>query len=390
MPLSAPSPSSVATFCFHEIITGDILGTGGYCTVRSVRSVAPSSGPDSAPPSPAHRTAARRLLADAAAVVGGAMEDGSDDTCLYAVKSVRADLRGDARHRALADLRIEASILVELGETRGRSTMMHPNIIAVHGLVLAELDGGCVEGILLDVLPHTLERRIRTSWREAEGSGLWKALGAGEVARRNLWTERLVVLVQVAGAVRFLHRRHILYRDLKPENVGFDRNGTPKLFDFGLAKRLLPGDRATADPEGADDGGLYNLSVQTGSWRYMSPEVGLSQPYGTRSDVYSLAILAHEVLSLRRPFPRAVSPRQHVQAISAGQVRPLLDRGWPTKLTTLLASMWGPEAHTRPSAEQVCWELEEMLRGSDEDLFPVAGVQRLFRGGAPAPPPVHR
>ena len=50
-----------------------------------------------------------------------------------------------------------------------------------------------------------------------------------------------MVLVQVAGTIRFLHRWHILYRDLKPENVGFNRNGTLKLFNFGITKQLLEG-----------------------------------------------------------------------------------------------------------------------------------------------------
>ena len=80
--------------------------------------------------------------------------------------------RGNARQRALDDLRIEASILVELGGTGRGGRLSHPNIIAVYKLVLDSPNGECAESLLLGVLPHTLEWRIRTSWREAEGGGL--------------------------------------------------------------------------------------------------------------------------------------------------------------------------------------------------------------------------
>lgn len=56
----------------------------------------------------------------------------------------------------------------------------------------------------------------------------------------------------------------IIYRDLKPDNIGFDVRGDVKIFDFGLAKEL-PTSEKLAD-------GTYNLTADTGSMRYMAPE----------------------------------------------------------------------------------------------------------------------
>jgi serine/threonine protein kinase len=56
----------------------------------------------------------------------------------------------------------------------------------------------------------------------------------------------------------------IIYRDLKPDNVGFDVRGDVKIFDFGLAKEI--------DPRQMDAEGTYKLTADTGSLRYMAPE----------------------------------------------------------------------------------------------------------------------
>jgi serine/threonine protein kinase len=56
----------------------------------------------------------------------------------------------------------------------------------------------------------------------------------------------------------------IIYRDLKPDNIGFDVRGDVKIFDFGLAKEINPKKKL--------DDGTYNLTADTGSLRYMAPE----------------------------------------------------------------------------------------------------------------------
>jgi serine/threonine protein kinase len=74
----------------------------------------------------------------------------------------------------------------------------------------------------------------------------------------------------------------VVYRDLKPTNVGFDVRDDAKLFDFGLAREFRP--------EELEDRS-YKLTGETGTMRYMAPEVALSQPYSEKVDVFSFGIM---------------------------------------------------------------------------------------------------
>jgi serine/threonine protein kinase len=55
--------------------------------------------------------------------------------------------------------------------------------------------------------------------------------------------ERFKVAKDVASALEYLHGQNIVYRDLKPDNIGFNSEGELKMFDFGLAKRITNADK---------------------------------------------------------------------------------------------------------------------------------------------------
>jgi len=123
--------------------------------------------------------------------------------------------------------------------------------------------------VVLDRLVTTLDRKFN-QWRKVVGqnSGTWWGPCCGYCCARKyelnqLWLQRLSVVRDIAKAIEHLHGEKIIYRDLKPDNLGFNAAGELKLFDFGLAKRLTP-DLAT-------DNDLYLLTGNTGSLRYMAP-----------------------------------------------------------------------------------------------------------------------
>ena len=113
----------------------------------------------------------------------------------------------------------------------------------------------------------------------------------------RFWKVRLNLLLDLSGAIAFLHSQRVIHRDLKPDNVGFDLAGNLKVFDFDVA-RVLPQQSNWGDFRNE----LFKLTKKVGSPRYMSPEVARGEHYNEKTDVYALGLLAYEVLSLKRPF----------------------------------------------------------------------------------------
>ncbi len=105
---------------------------------------------------------------------------------------------------------------------------------------------------------------------------------------------RLKLLLQVAEAMAFAHSRLVLHRDLKPGNMLVTRDGRVRLLDFGIAK-LMEGDTTRETV-------LTQVSGRALTLDYASPEQIRGEPIGTASDVYSLGVVAFELLAGARPY----------------------------------------------------------------------------------------
>ena len=106
--------------------------------------------------------------------------------------------------------------------------------------------------------------------------------------------DRIALLLQVMAAVAHAHARLVVHRDLKPGNILVTSEGQVRLLDFGIAK-LLEGERTR-------ETALTELGGRALTLDYASPEQIRGEPLGTASDVYSMAVVAYEVLTGSRPY----------------------------------------------------------------------------------------
>jgi serine/threonine protein kinase len=227
------------------------------------------------------------------------------------------------------------------------SALDHENIIRLRGWSAAGIAGFAATGradgffLILDRLDMTLAKKI-SIWREEgkKGKGLLKGRHS---VKNQILAERLQAAIDVSSAVKYLHERRILFRDLKPANVGFDAGGTLKVFDFGLAVEI---------PFHAEPETTFKLAGNTGTSRYMAVEVIRKEPYNLKADVFSYSILLWEIMALCKPYDGLLG-HQVKESVSVFGERPSVPRSWPVALRRLLRRGWSESISNRPTMEEV-------------------------------------
>lgn len=103
--------------------------------------------------------------------------------------------------------------------------------------------------------------------------------------------KKIFICSQLIYVFQFLHSCNppIIYRDLKPDNIMIDQHGNVKLTDFGMS-RFMPEDES------------FKMSGETGTIRYMAPEVYRGEIYNLKADVYSLGLVIYFIYTGSKPF----------------------------------------------------------------------------------------
>ncbi len=191
--------------------------------------------------------------------------------------------------------------------------------------------------------------------------------------------QHVQLLLQVCEAVAYAHSRLVIHRDLKPGNILVTDDGQVKLLDFGIAK-LMQGERAEATA-------LTEMAGRAYTPRYASPEQVKGQPLGTASDVYSLGIVAYELLTGALPYRlERESAAELERAIESGEpvpanqraARPAYREALRGDLDAVLAMTLKKEAAERyRSVEALAQDLRRWLAGETVAAQPDSLAYRL-------------
>jgi eukaryotic-like serine/threonine-protein kinase len=155
-------------------------------------------------------------------------------------------------------------------EARAAGRLQHPNIVTV-----------------FDVGEHDARPYIAMEY--VAGETLAQLIRRRAVGRLS---EKLAILEDLCAALHYAHSAGIVHRDIKPANVMRDHAGMLKILDFGIAR--------------AAGAGLTREGDVVGTLNYMSPEQLAGEPVDHRTDIYSVGVLAYELITSQMAFPGTV------------------------------------------------------------------------------------
>ena len=192
------------------------------------------------------------------------------------------------------------------------------------------------------------------------GNTLAERLATGPLG----WREALELSLILANTLDRVHSSGFLHRDVKPSNIGFTEEDTPKLLDFGLV-HIAQHDLViwTGDPA---LNGAETESGLSGTPLYMSPEALAGQRSDPTFDLWSLGVVAFEAIAGRHPFERK-TPEETFHAIQSGNAIDLRDAqpDCPETVADLFEKILARERSRRPSTAR---ELAQWLRSTTEAL----------------------
>ncbi|KAL3638899.1 hypothetical protein CASFOL_016806 [Castilleja foliolosa] len=150
--------------------------------------------------------------------------------------------------------------------------------------------------------------------------------------------------IDVCKGMEYLHQNNVIHRDLKTANLLMDTCNHVKVADFGVARFQ-------------NKGGV--MTAETGTYRWMAPEVINHQPYDQKADVFSFAIVLWELMTAKVPYD-TMTPLQAALGVRQG-LRPELPKNGHPKLLELMQKCWAAVPIDRPSFSKIRIEIEELL-----------------------------
>jgi len=255
---------------------------------------------------------------------------------VVALKMILAGSHASAEERAR--LRTEAEAIARL---------QHPNIVQV--FEIGEHDGKPFLALEFCAGGSLNQKLDGTPWQPLPAASLVETL---------------------ARAIHTAHQKNVVHRDLKPANVLLLEDGTPRITDFGLARKL-------------DEAGQTASGAIMGTPSYMAPEQALGQnrTIGPAADIYALGAILYELLVGRPPFKAATAMDTLLQVVQDEPVPPTrLQSKTPRDLETICLKCLEKELKKRyASATALAEDLQRYQKGEAIAARPVGVLERGWK-----------
>ena len=167
-------------------------------------------------------------------------------------------------------------------------------------------------------------------------------------------TDKTLIAMGIARGMEYLHKKHIIHRDLKSLNILLDDRLLPIICDFGLSRQDKEEEFKTKD-------------VGTPHW--MAPELIETRTYSTKVDVYSFGMLMWEMLTESAPF-KGMTTVQILYAVLKKKERPPFPSITPKPMKNFINKCWDQDPEKRPTMEEIYREFKEgkiAFNGTDRE-----------------------
>ncbi|XP_042011880.1 serine/threonine-protein kinase STY46-like isoform X1 [Salvia splendens] len=149
--------------------------------------------------------------------------------------------------------------------------------------------------------------------------------------------------IDICKGMEYLHQKNVIHRDLKTANLLMDTSNVVKVADFGVARFQ-------------NNGGV--MTAETGTYRWMAPEVINHEPYDKKADVFSFAIVLWELVTAKVPYDN-MTPLQAALGVRQG-LRPELPINAHPTILSLMQRCWEAIPSKRPSFSEIRSEMEAL------------------------------
>ncbi|KAI9124159.1 hypothetical protein K1719_005459 [Acacia pycnantha] len=179
----------------------------------------------------------------------------------------------------------------------------------------------------------------------------------------------LKVAIDVSKGMNYLHQNNIIHRDLKAANLLMDENCVVKVADFGVARVKAQSGVMTAE---------------TGTYRWMAPEVIEHKPYDHKADIFSFGVVLWELLTGKLPYEN-LTPLQAAIGVVQKGLRPPIPKNSHPKFVELLERCWQQDPTLRPDFPEIIDILQRLAKevgdGEDPRKEKSGGIFSVLRRG---------